>query len=168
MPFLVEIKTNLPQHGPIVRSAVVELSRQMRERSRKDIASAGRFGRYSKGFTTSFKAIPGGYQVQSFLKPGFLKVKEYGGISVGKPLLWIPKPPLRIKVRKYGGKLIRPKGKRVLVNARGQVAYIGVTSVTHRRIFHLRAIAQQEAERFVVHMKAGIYSSKVQETIRFG
>jgi hypothetical protein len=183
MPFLVEVNTNLREHGPIVRSAVVMLSRTLRERGRKDIASAGHFGRYAKGWNTSFKAVPGGFVVQAFLRPAFLKVEEYGGVSVGKPLLWIPKPPLRIKARRYGGRLFRPPGSRVLlavgrrVRVRGmagtggggsQVAYIGVTSVTHRPRFHLRAITQQEAERFIVLMKEGIYSAKTQETVRFG
>jgi len=169
MPFMVEINTNLREHGPIVRSAVVMLSQRIRERSRKDIAAAGHFGRYAKGFTTSFKSIQGGYVVETRLRPAFLKVKEYGGISVGKPFLWIPKPPLRIKLRKYGGKLFRPKGKRVLIRPTdGEVMYIAINSVTHRPVFHLRQIEKEESERFIVDMKEGIYSAKVQESIRIG
>jgi hypothetical protein len=169
MPFLVEVSTNLRDHGPIVRSAVVMLSQRIRTRSRKDIAAAGHFGRYAKGFNTSFKRISGGYVVETQLRPAFLKVKEYGGVSIGKPFLWIPKPPLRIKLRKYGGKLIRPKGKRVLIRPTdGEVMYIAIPSVTHRAVFHLRQIEKEETERFVVNMKEGIYSAKTQETVRFG
>ena len=156
MPFLVEVKTTLREYGPVVRSAAVALSRSLRQNMRQDIARAGHFGKYAKGLTTAVETAPkaGGYIVNVFLRPSFLKVEEYGGVSVGKPLLWIPAGRLRIKLRNYGGKLIRPKGRNILVRpGDGRVMYIGVSSVTHKPRFHLRDIAQKEAEKFLELMR---------------
>ena len=157
--FLVEANWNVNEFGPVIRSAVVETAKHIRERSRADIAQAGRFGRYAKGYTTQVQRAPGGYAIQCFLNPGFLKVFEYGGTSVGKPLLWVPVKPLRIKLRRYGGKLIRPKGKRVLFRPSDRrIMYVGVSSITNRQRFHLRTIAYQEAERLMTNMVDALHS----------
>jgi hypothetical protein len=154
--FLIEAKAPLREFGPIMGSAVAATARAIQQSSRQDIARAGRFGRYTKGYTTSVKRVTGGYVIQCFLKPGFLKVFEYGATSVGHPLLWVPVKPLRIQVRKYGGRLIRPKGKRVLLRATDKkVMYVGVSSVINRPRFHLRQIAYREAEKFLTHMREG-------------
>src|SRR5262245_61053089 len=118
MPFLVEVSTNLREHGPIIRSAVVATSQAMRDRMRKDITGSIRNGRrFARGLQTGFNAVSGGYVINVYLRPAYAKVFEYGGVSVGKPVLWVPVPPLRNKGRNYGGKLNRPKGKRALDRA---------------------------------------------------
>src|SRR5262245_13757028 len=129
MPFLVEVSTNLREHGPIIRSAVVATSQAMRDRMRQDITGSIRNGRrFARGLQTGLNAVSGGYFINVYLRPAYAKVFEYGGVSVGKPTLWIPVPPLRAKVRNYVGKLIRPKGKRVLIRPKdGKVMYAGVS-----------------------------------------
>lgn len=170
--FSIEVKTNLVDYATVVRDAVVETSRTIRERSRKDIAGSMRnAGRWAKNLETQFKAEPGGmgYRIGVYLKPGFLHMYEYGGTSIGKPLLWIPIPPHRGRARNFKGKLIRPPGKKYLairtsrVPVRGMPGtgsgklkpmYVGVSSVTNRQRFHLRVIAGDEAQKFVSRLRA--------------
>lgn len=166
MVFQVEVRWNVKQFGPVIREAVAATSKTIQERARKDVAAGVRHpGRFVKGTTTKVARVRGGYAIQLFLRPTFAKVWEYGGTSVGKPLLWLPAPGNKVKLRNFGGKLI--KRGRVLVTASrtvairgmagtgqkaGQVKYIGVASVTHRRRFHLREIAMDEANKFVQKM----------------
>jgi hypothetical protein len=170
--FSIELKTNLVDYATVVRDAVVETSRTIRERSRKDIAgSMHNGGRWAKNLETQFKAEPGGmgYRIGVYLKPGFLHGFEYGMTSVGKPMLWIPIRPLRGRARNFKGRLFRPPGSRVLairtsrVRVRGvfgsgegklRPMYIGVSSVSNRQRFHLRDIANNEAQNFVLRLRA--------------
>jgi hypothetical protein len=168
MVFQVEIRWDVKQFGPIIHDGVTALAKTIRERSRRDIAGGLHHpDRFVKGLTTKVSRISRGYAVQVLQRPAFAKVWEYGGISTGKPLLWLPLAPNRMRLRSYGGKLFRPPGKRVLIAAsagtrirgiggtgrtQGQVKYVGVTSITHRKRFHLRDIAVEEANKFVKHM----------------
>jgi hypothetical protein len=170
--FSIEVKTNLVDYATVVRDAVVETSRTIRDRSRKDVAgSMHNAGRWAKGLETNFKAEPGGggYRIGVYLKPGFLHGFEYGMTSVGKPKLWIPIAPNRMKARKFKGTLFRLPGRNVLgvrgsrVHVRGMAGtgsgkfkalFVGVSSVTNRQRFHLRAIAGEEAEHFVTRLRA--------------
>ena len=152
MPFQIEVRAeNFETSGALVRYAVVQTSRAIRDRGRQDVATVGSLGTYGKGtFNTRFKRVPNGYVIDGYLRPSFLKVLETGGTSVGKPLLWIPIPPLKIKVRKYSGELIRPRGSRVLLRAGDKrPMYVGVSSITNRQRLHLRQIAYDEASKFV-------------------
>jgi hypothetical protein len=152
MGFQIEVRAeNFETSGALVRYAVVQTSRAIRERGRMDVATVGSLGRIGKGaFNTRFKRVPNGYVIDGYLRPSFLKVFETGGTSVGRPLLWIPIPPLKVKVRKYGGKLIRPRGSRVLLRASDKrPLYVGVTSITNRQRLHLRQIAYEEASKFI-------------------
>lgn len=151
MPFQIEVRAqNFKASGALVRYAVVQTSRAIRDRGRQDLARAGRMAKYRNGFNTRFRAVPGGYVIDGFLRPSFLKVFEFGGTSVGKPTLWIPIPPLRIKLRNYGGKIIRPRGSFVILRASDRKPlYVGVSSITNRQRLHLRQIAYEEAAKFV-------------------
>ncbi len=187
MPIDIDVKVNLREHGPIIRTAVAALSKSLREQSLKNLSGAGlgKFG--TKAYTTKIKKLGNiGYEIDSFLTPRFLKVFETGGTSIagnrrGSPrparwaksgafhrkgerfdferaVLWIPVPPLKVKVRKYGGKLFRPPGTNVLISTAGRkVVYIGVKSITNRKRTGLENIAMVEASKFVGYMKQGIY-----------
>ena len=166
MTFEVEVGWNIKDMGPIFREAVTQTAKAMRVRSRADI-SAGVGGNYARGYWNKVTKIPGGYKISETVRPAYVKVWEYGGTSVGKPLLWIPATGNMTPIKKWkGGKLIRPGGKNVLMTTGstvkvrgmagtgsgvGKVQYIGVRSVTHRQRFHLRQIAIEEANNFSKH-----------------
>jgi hypothetical protein len=168
MVFQVEVRWNIKQLGPVLREAIVGLEKIIQQRSKQDIAT-NVSGRFAKGLTTGVKRISRGYVIQVFQRPAFGKVWEYGGVSVGKPLLWIPVPGSPRRISRYGGKLFRPRGTRVLMSMpsrvaitgvmgsgqrKPQVKYIGVSSVTHRPRLHLRKIALEEANKFSQIMRA--------------
>jgi hypothetical protein len=163
--FHVEVSWNVKEMGPVMREAVAQTARIIRDRARADVSGALRNpGRFVKGTDAKVEKIAGGYAIDVTQKPAYAKVWEFGGVSVGKPLLWLPAPGTKVKLRHYRGQLIRPKGKRVLIAARagqkikgmsgtgsttrGQVKYVGITSVTHRKRLHLAQIAFDEANKF--------------------
>lgn len=163
MSFEVEVGWNVKEMGPIFREAVTQTAKIIRERSRADI-SAGVRGRYARGYWNTVEKIEGGYKISETVRPAYVKVWEYGGTSVGKPLLWIPVGTNKTPIKKWkGGMLVRPKGKNVLMTAGsrvkvrgmagtgsgvGAVQYIGIRSMVHRKRFHLRQIAVEEAQNF--------------------
>jgi hypothetical protein len=166
--FEIKIDVKLANNRDVIGQAARETAKIIRERSRQDIAGAlNRPGRFVKGLTTRVRSISKGYAIQVFQWPSYAKVWEYGGTSVGKPLLWLPAMGNRLKRRNYLGKLIRPPGKNVLMSTgagvavRGifgtgpkrEVKFIGVRSVTHRKRFHLREIALDEASKFATRMR---------------
>lgn len=157
MVFQVDVRVNVADFGPIVRDAVKEVEKNIRERSRQDIAGSGisRPGKFVKGLRTQTRKLGTGYVIQVTLRPSYAKIWEYGGTSTGKPLLWIPLPPNRTKLRNWAGKLNHPRGSRVLLGGSGrkQVKFVGVTSVTNRQRFHLRQIAVEEANKFLQQMQ---------------
>lgn len=164
--FEVEVAWNIKDMGPIFREAVTQTAKTMRVRSRADIASGVR-GNYARGYWNKVEKIEGGYKISETVRPAYVKVWEYGGTSVGRPLLWIPVGGNKTKIKKWkGGVLIRPRGKNVLMTAGsttkvrgmagtgsgvGRVQYVGVRSMTHRKRFHLRQIAVEEANNFSKH-----------------
>jgi hypothetical protein len=162
MTFEVEVGWKIADMGPIFREAVVDTAKTIRQRSRADIA-AGVRGKYARGYWNKVEKISGGYKISETVRPAYVKVWEYGGTSVGKPLLWIPASGNKFTIKKYPGILIKPRGKNVLmtpgstVKVRGMagtgsgvgtVKYIGIRSMTHRKRFHLRQIAIEEANNF--------------------
>ena len=154
MPLQVEAKVNVKDLGPITRYAVTAVSRDIRERSRLDLARAGMPVKWQKGLKTRVDRFPGGYRIKVSQTPGYAKVFEKGGTSVGKPMLWIPAPDLtiRTRARKYPGKLWRPPGKKVLLGRDGKVKYIGAASITNRKRTHIGEIAMEEAQKFIERM----------------
>jgi hypothetical protein len=166
--FEVSVDWKVKEMGPVFREAVAQMAKTVRDRSREDVAGGlHNPGRFVKGTNVSVDKVEGGYSVDVIQRPAFAKVWEFGGVSRGKPFLWLPAPGNRIPKRRYLGRLIRPKGKRVLIaaaagvpvtgmagtgkTARGQVKYIGVTSITNRKRFHLSQIAMEEANKFIEH-----------------
>lgn len=154
--FKVDVKVNVRDYGEILRSTVTKLATKIRQRSRQDIARTGMGDRFVRGLTTKVNKVEGGYRLAVNQSPGFMKVFEYGGVSVGKPMLWFGITPdsRGIRARNYQGKLFRPKGKNVLVSSKDhRIIYVGVTSINHRQRFHLRAIAEEEANNFLDDMQ---------------
>lgn len=165
MTFQVEVQWNVAALGPIFSAGVKQLAAAIRKESRADV-KAGIRGRFDRGVIVKTKRIDAHtYVITEHLKPAFAKVWEYGGHSVGRPLLWMPSPPHKLKLRHYAGKLLK-KGRTLIsqgsgVRVRGmhgtgtrkaEVQFIGVHSVTHRQRFHLRNIATREAQKFINYM----------------
>jgi hypothetical protein len=153
MPLQVSVDWKVKDSGPIYREAVQSTAEAIEQRSKQDVASNLKHAaRFVRGTTAKVSKVSGGYSIKVMQRPGFAKVWETGGVSVGKPLLWIPAPGHRQKINKTRAKLFRPRGSRVLVAASGQhkgeVRFIGISSVTHRKRFHLKQIATEEAKRF--------------------
>ena len=159
MTMEVEVRWNVPQYDPIVREAVNEVAKDIRDRARMDIPRAGHFGsRFITGLRTHVNKVEGGYKFEVATRPAFAKVFEYGGTSVGHPLLWIPVAPdsKRIRAKVYPrlyAKLYRPRGKNVLISTKDKkVKYVGVRSTTNRPRFHIRQIAIEEANKYAEKM----------------
>jgi hypothetical protein len=161
MVALVEVKTNLRENGPIVRSAVTATAKAIEDRGRKNIAGALRNGaKWAKNFIYKIEKSEGGYLISFYLKPGFLHGFERGMISVGKPFMFVPVPPLRVKARKFAGKLWEPRGTNVLIrDSDHRIMYVGIRQVTNKQRFFLRDIAFDEANKFIEHITAGVYGS---------
>lgn len=159
MSFQVEVRVNHADYGNVIREGVVAMARTIREKSRQDVAAGGHFGgRFIKGVTTSVHKIEGGYRVGIHQRPAFMKGFEFGETSAGHPLLWIPIAPdaKHIRAKAFPGGLIRPggkTGKRILISRKDrQIKYVGIPRVQNRQRFHLRAIAFEEATKFIGHM----------------
>jgi hypothetical protein len=170
-PFRVKVQWSVKDLGPVIKSVGEALAKNIQTRSRADIANSGLRNptRYVKGLTTKVRGRRGGQVVQVFLAPSFAHVWEYGGTSLGRPLLWMrARPGIPKRAGAFGGRLFRPPGTNVLIAKRSkvkirgmagtgqggtQVMYIGVKSVTHARRFHLRQIAYDEANKLTDIMR---------------
>jgi hypothetical protein len=168
--FQVSVDVKMADFRDLVKQAAQQTAKVIEQRGRADISGKIQHSSRIK-LTTRVRSISRGYVIQEFIKPGFAKVWEYGGVSVGKPLLWLPAGNNRLTKRKYRGKLYRPKGKNVLIGVtsrvkirgmagtglgKSEVKFVGVRSVTHHRRFKLRQIAIEEANNFVRHMGPAI------------
>jgi hypothetical protein len=156
MPVQIKVDVKFANYRDLIKLGAEQMAHTLRVRSQLDVAQVGR--RFIRGITVPVKRISKGYSVQVVQKPAYAKVFEFGGTSRGKPLLWIPLERGRTRrAKSFRGKLYRPKGVNILVGARDRkVKFIGVSSITNRRRTHLRAIAQDEANKFVAHMGPAI------------
>jgi len=153
MPLEIKVDVKIANYRDIIKAAADDMAKHMLLRAQLDIASVGR--RFIKGIRVPVKRITGGYDVQILQTPAYGKVYEFGGVSKGKPLLWIPlQRGRRTRAKKRIGKLFRPKGRNVLMNRKTKkVEFIGIPSMTHRRRTHLRRIASEEAAKFTQRIK---------------
>jgi hypothetical protein len=164
--FEVGVDWKVKELGPVFREAVNQMAKTVRDRARQDVAGGlHNSGRFVRGTNVKVDKIEGGYSVDVIQRPSFAKVWEFGGVSRGNPYLWLPAPGNRALKRNYKGKLIRPKGRRILVAAvpgtkvtgmagtgttqRGDIKYVGISSITNRKRFHLSQIATEEANKFI-------------------
>jgi hypothetical protein len=153
MPLEVNVDWNVKDSGPIYVEAVRSTAEAIEQRSKQDVASnLDHAARFVRGTTAKTEKIPGGYVIKVRQRPAFAKMWETGGVSSGKPLLWIPARGHKQKIHKTRAKLIRPGSSRVLLAAsgrnKGQVLFVGLSSVTHRKRLHLKQIATDEAKKF--------------------
>lgn len=170
MVFRVKVQWDVKELGPVLKQVADSVAKNIETRSRADIANSGlrNPGRFVKGLQTKVRARRGGYVIGVLLSPTYAHVWEYGGTSLGKPLLWIAQPGAPRRIKSYGGKLFRPPGTNVLISrpsrvkvkgiygsgmSKPKVMYVGVKSVTHARRFHLRQIAYEEANRLTDTMR---------------
>jgi hypothetical protein len=153
MALEIKVDVKIANYRDIIKAAADDMAKSMLLRAQLDVASVGR--RFIKGIRVPVKRITGGYDVQILQTPAYSKVYEFGGVSKGKPLLWIPlQRGRRTRAKKRKGKLFRPRGRNVLMNRKtGKVEFIGVPSVTHQRRTHLRRIASEEAAKFTQRIK---------------
>lgn len=168
MPIEVDVKVNLREHGPIIRSAVASMAKAVRARSRDNIRSTGNLRHWgATSYTTKINKISGGYEVDNFLKPRFLKVFETGASISGKPLMWLPAPGSNVRINKIDhNKLFRPKGTNVLLlKGTRTLLFIGASRVRIRKRLQLETIAYQEAVKLVLYMKQGIYDGGKSESV---
>ena len=141
----VHIDVNIANYRDIIKQAAEQCANEIRERSRADVGATSTY--FANKLTVPVKRISGGFEIDVIQRPAYSKVFEFGGTSVGKPMLWIPVSG-KGRAKTFRGKLYRPRGKNVLVGSRdGKVKFIGVKSITNRKRFHLREIAQQEAAK---------------------
>ena len=167
--FRVKVQWNVKELGPVLKSVAEVVAKAIEMRSRLDIMGSGlnNPARYVKGLTTKVRGRSHGQVIQVFLRPNYASVWEYGGTSVGKPLMWVRQKAQTPATKRAGsfkrGKLFRPRGSNALLfNPKGpgktEVLYAGVASITHQRRFHLRKIAYEEANNLsniiAKHMRA--------------
>jgi hypothetical protein len=161
MSFEIKVDMKVANYGDIIKQAAEETANNIRDRGRADTAAAG-FGRWAKRLTVPVRKVHGGYKIEVRQMPGFMKVYEQGGTSSGKApsgLLWIPAPGRKQRLSKYRGpKLIR-RGN-VLIGRDHKVKYVGIPSHKHQKRLHLRAIAQDETNKFMAKMMPLIRSSR--------
>ena len=151
----LHVNTKLAVHdfAKVTREAVDAFAQDLEAAERADIAAGG-MQRFAK--QTRVRVRPKGdrgWDVNVFPRPNWIRAWEYGATAVGNPMLWIPAPGNifgHMRARRYPGKLIRPKGSNVLINAvTRKVAFIGVPRTTIQSTLHLRQIAEEKAARFV-------------------
>lgn len=148
------------QHAAKAAAADIE------EQGRKDIAAGGNFR--SQRWQDGFKAKVS-YQSASDLSirvthdVPYWVVFEEGRVINGKPLLWIPLSfgqANGVRARDYPGKLFRVDraGKNPLLMDANGPQYVGVSSVTLRRRWHLRDIVKRIARNMRQYYKEAMRS----------
>lgn len=153
MPIQVKVDVKIANYRDIIKLAADKMAHDMKVRAQFDVATIGR--RFIRGITVPVKRVSHGYSVGIFQKPAYSKVFEFGGVSKGKPMLWIPLTRgKRVRAKNFRGGLFRPRGTNILIGKRdGKVKFIGVSSITNRKRLHLRDIAKQESAKFATQMK---------------
>jgi hypothetical protein len=158
--FNVDVNFKAADYSKITRDAVNSMAKDLEAAERADIAAAG-MARYAKQTRVRVRDRGDrGYEVQVIPKPGWMRAFEYGSTSAGNPMLWIPVRGSifrHMRARNYPGKLIRPKGSNILINAvTRKVAYIGIQRSTISPTLQLRQIAEDEASKFVGHVMESV------------
>jgi len=140
-------------NSDIVREAMTvagtETATEIQDRSRADIASAGRFGpAWTDSLNSTVEENDDGVAVVTTMEGPKWRLFEEGGVQQGQPLLWLPlsfSDAKGIRARDYPGELVRVDraGKSPLLVAPGDgPKYVGLASVTIPKKFHLTEISQ--------------------------
>ena len=60
---------------------------------------------------------------------------------------------------KFPGKLWRPPGTNILINAKtGRIAYVGVEQQTTRPNLHMRDIAEEKSAQFIEYLQSAMHA----------
>lgn len=144
-----------------VTGAAREAAKEVETTGRRDISSAGRFGRrWTEGLQATVAPKTGALLnakiVVTHIVPYF-DIFESGGVITGKPLLWIPLSYTGITIRArdyaraFGGLFyVQPKaGRPLLLSIRDRKPkYFGIASVTITKRFHIEAICRNVMGRY--------------------
>lgn len=149
-----------------IQQAAKAAAADIEAEGRKDIASGGNFtsARWQDGFAAKVS-----YQSASNLSirvthsVPYWVVFEEGRVINGKPLLWIPLSFGQsggVRARDFPGKLFRVDraGKNPLLMNENGAQYVGVSSVTLRRRWHLRDIVKRIARNMRHYYKEAMRS----------
>ena len=150
MSFEIDVAVKMRDWPEATRAGVSITQREIRNRTREQIRGTG-MSSAARGLNTRARKIEGGWMIQVFQSPSYMKVYEYGGVSVGRPYLWMP-VGLGLKgiSAKRQRNVIRLRNRPLLIwKDTGKVAYVGVRSVSHRPRFRIRQIAHDEAVKFL-------------------
>jgi hypothetical protein len=158
--FKVEVKLALSDFEAVTREAVNKLAKELQEAERANVTAAG-MGKYAKGTTVSVRGRGRNWEIDVKSRPNWMRAHEYGAVSVGQPMLWIPVPGAifrHMRAKGYPQKLYRPPNSNVLINVKTRkVAYIGIPRANIRPRLDMRAIAEEKAAKFVEYF--GSYAS---------
>jgi hypothetical protein len=149
-----------------MRQTATAMARDIHERAKADIAAAGAFGSAWQNAVT-VNITEGGANIKLAVTIsaienvpntlGAFNIFEYGGVIVGKPMLWIPIPGGEAeqgqRAADLGINLIRvtskTTGNTVLLDPESDRAvYFGESSVTIPQKFHLREIIADVGAHF--------------------
>lgn len=148
-------KRGMQRVGERMRRAIEatanEAAAEVQKRGRIDIIQAGNFGdRWIQGFTATVSQGGGFYRIRVEEAVVYWRVFQYGNVTQGNPLLWIPlsfaDDAQGVRARDYPGQLFRVDrvGKAPLLMAPGgEPKYFGKESVTIPKKFHLLEIAAE-------------------------
>jgi len=135
--------------------AANQAASQMQTGLRNDIASAGKFGgKWIDGLTTQVVNNPPNLSITVTHSIPFASIFDTGAVITGKPLLWIPLSytGLTVKASQFGGGLVRVNrgGKPPLLISTEdhKPKYVGVASVTLKKLFHFSAVIDKVMSGF--------------------
>lgn len=136
-----------------------EVAETIVDEGRQDIQEAGNFGsRWTEGLTAEVTAGGGSTVVTVREAVPYWRVFQFGNVTHGKPLLWIPLSfaldAQGVRAKDFGQPLFRVDRKSgaapLLMTGSGKKAvpkYFGKESVTIPKKFHLIEIARDVARR---------------------
>lgn len=160
-----KLRQTARRHSDGVRRAIRETAEEtadkIKEEGDQDIAGAGNFGsRWTDGFTTEVTTGGGNTIVTARMAVPYWKVFQFGNVTHGNPLLWIPlsfaTDAIGVRARDYPAPLFRVDRKHgapllMTPGADGaQAKYFGKESVTIPKKFHLVEIAQKAGRRMAI------------------
>jgi hypothetical protein len=155
-----KFKRNRTRDGEIVLAAARETAKtaqaELLARGRRDISSAGRFGRrWTEGLTAPITEGGGRIVLNLSHAVPYFMVFQRGKVIRGRPLLWIPlsfSNAQGIRARDYPGGLFRVNraGKAPLLFSMRtkRPVYFGKTKVTIPKKFHVLEIGRDVARKF--------------------
>lgn len=160
-----DVRTQMRINAERQRRRVAQAARRSMEEAGQRIVTAGKQDMLAGGnfasprWQTSLTApvLPVGVETSNLTLSvrhavPFWRIFEYSGRILGRPLLWIPLPwnKFKVRARDFPGKLFRVerhgKNPLLMTGKPAQAMYVGVKSVFLRRRFHLRPIIRRVAK----------------------